>query len=576
MLKIIKEIWDFADTQHRRFLTGIMANFFRGIFSLFDYFAIYLAITVLLTRSALFKAMIPCVALIAAGVLGRIVMDGISSSQLMEAGYGVSKEKRLHAADKLRYVPMGYLEAMNLSEITGGLTTTLQDVETLAPMVLVQLISGMIGTFLMAITVTVLNLQVGIAAIFAIILYFFITSFQMRSLEGITKLRQEASDCLIFQVLEYLQGIQVIKGFGLFGEKNRSLTAAVWKSCKENTDLNVKAIPWDKGLRLLLSLFSVAVCAVALIQYLQGGMTLPLCLFLLVMSFVLFSSLDFAGSSISLLNLIDAAISQVKKLDSLPVMENGAINKKPESHEILCENVGFAYGNKEVIEDFTAVLKEKEITAVVGPSGSGKTTFAYLLSRFWDIHGGSIKIGGVDIRNYDYDTLLSQFSYVFQNVYLFHDTIENNIGFGRLCATHEEIVEAAQKARCHDFIMKLPEGYHTVIGEGGSSLSGGEKQRISIARAILKDAPIIVLDEATASVDPENELEIMEAIMELSKNKTCLIIAHRLNTVRNAGQILVIDKGKIVQRGRHDELMKKAGLYRRFITLKEQAGQWKL
>lgn len=576
MLKIIKNIWAFTDTQHKRLRTGVVVNFFRAIFSLFDYFAIYLAITALTAHAISSKIMLQCIVVIIIGVLGRIIMDGISSSKLIEVGYGIAKEKRMHVADKLRYVPMGYLETMNLSEITGSLTTTLGEVETLAPMVLVQFISGIIGTFLMAVYVTIANWQIGVVAIIAILIYFSITSCQRRALEKITVLRQGAQGSLIFQVLEYLQGIQVIRGFGQFGEKNKSLSAAVSKSCKKNTELNTKATPWDKGQRLLLSLFSIVVCAAALVQYLQGSLSLPLCLFMLVMSFVLFSSLDFAGSSISFLNLINVAIAEVNKIDSLPVIENGILKDEPMSHEIAFEAVEFSYDKRQVISKLNAVLKEKEITAVVGHSGSGKTTLVYLFARFWDINNGSIKIGGADIRKYDYDTLLLQFSFVFQNVYLFNDTIKNNIGFGHPAAAQEEIIQAAKKARCHDFIMELPDGYNTIVGEGGSSLSGGEKQRISIARAILKDAPIIVLDEATASIDPENELEIMQAIGELSKNKTCIIIAHRLNTVRNAGQILVIDDGRIAQSGTHEILMKKDGLYRRFIERREKANQWKI
>lgn len=340
--------------------------------------------------------------------------------------------------------------------------------------------------------------------------------------------------------------------------------------------MNIKSIPWLYGQRLILTLFSVAICKAALVQYLDGSLGLSLCLFTLIISFVIFSSLDFAGSSINFLNLIDVAITHVNKIDALPVIKNGKITNKLCRYDIIYDNVSFSYVKKEVLKNLNATLKEKEITAIIVQSGSGKTTLTHLLARFWDPSKGTIKLNGIDIKNYNYDILLEQISCVFQDVYLFNDTIENNIGFGRFGATHEEIIEAAKKAKCHDFIMMLPNGYDTLIGERGASLSGGEKQRISIARAILKDAPIIILDEATASVDPENELEIMQAIYELSKNKTCIIIAHRLNTIRSAGQILVLENGKIIQKGKHDELIKQDGVYRRFIEHREQAEKWKI
>lgn len=261
---------------------------------------------------------------------------------------------------------------------------------------------------------------------------------------------------------------------------------------------------------------------------------------------------------------------------NLETMDTDGRKITPANHDIDVENIEFSYDTRKIIDGISLHIPENTTTAIVGPSGGGKTTLCNLISRFWDVDKGDIKLGGVDVREYSMDSLMKNFSFVFQNVYLFADTVANNIRFGRENAFMDEVIVAAKKACCHDFIMQLPDGYDTVIGEGGATLSGGEKQRISIARAIMKDSPIIILDEATANVDTENEKELTKAVEALTKNKTILMIAHRLKTVRHADKILVVDKGKIVQQGNHDELMKQEGIYRCFIMAREVAVGWKL
>ena len=236
----------------------------------------------------------------------------------------------------------------------------------------------------------------------------------------------------------------------------------------------------------------------------------------------------------------------------------------------------FSYDRKPILKDVSITIPDKTTTAIVGPSGSGKTTLCNLIARFWDVDGGAVRIGGIDVKDYTLESLMDQVSMVFQKVYLLADTIENNIKFGRPDATHEQVVEAAKKACCHEFIESFPDGYDTVIGEGGATLSGGEKQRISIARAMLKDAPIIIFDEATANVEPENEDKLQKAMEALMQNKTILMIAHRLKTVQKADQIMVLAGGHIVQKGTHDELAGQDGLYRDFLDARKRAAGWKL
>ena len=244
----------------------------------------------------------------------------------------------------------------------------------------------------------------------------------------------------------------------------------------------------------------------------------------------------------------------------------------------LIETVGLTkkFGELDVLKGISERIYKGEVVSVIGPSGGGKTTLTNLMARFWDVKSGEVLLGGRNVKDYSFDSLMRNFSFVFQRVYLFEDTIANNIRFGEPDAPIEKVIEAAKKARCHDFIMSLPDGYDTVIGEGGASLSGGEKQRISIARAIMKDSPVIILDEATANVDPENEAELTKAIEELTKEKTIIMIAHRLKTVEHADQIIVIDGGRIVQQGKHSELMQQNGIYRTFVEDRKKAVSWKL
>ena len=297
---------------------------------------------------------------------------------------------------------------------------------------------------------------------------------------------------------------------------------------------------------------------------------------MVIAAFILFGALDSAGSYSALLRNVDLNVSKAQSVLDMPTMDIDGRDITPTNYDIDVENVEFSYDKRKIIDGVSVHIPQKTTTAIVGPSGGGKTTLCHLIARFWDVDRGCVRLGGMNVKDYSMDSLMKNFSFVFQSVYLFQDTIANNIRFGQPDAPMEKVMEAAKKACCHDFIMALPDGYETIIGEGGANLSGGEKQRISIARAIMKDAPIIILDEATANVDPESEQELTAAIEALTKEKTIMMIAHRLKTVRHADNILVIDGGKIVQSGTHDELMHQGGIYRRFVESRELAVGWKV
>lgn len=581
MLGTIRNIWQFAEPQHDLLVRAIAANFIKALFGLLDYFAIYVVIDALLAGAFSFEVIFEAVALVFIGVMGRCFADAVSMASMNGIGYSLSRDKRLLVADRLRYVPMGFFADVNLAELATVLTTTLDELETLGPLVLVQFVSGVIGTTVMAVFVLMFDWRIGLIALATVVVYFSVARLQQHALTALAPKKQAAQEDLVGAVLEYVEGMQVVKAFGLAGTQNNVVRKAVDDARQCTTELNLKSIPWVAVQQIVLSSASVVVAAVSTLLFLAGTTELSTCLFLLILSFVLFTSLDFAGNSVSLMNAIDSAVSKLGKLQTMPLLKSGDVKEAPASHGIAFENVEFDYGQTAeeadgLIKGITASIENGTTVALVGRSGSGKSTLARLIPRFWDVDEGRITLGGIDIRDYTYDTLLSQVSMVFQDVYLFNDTVEANIRFGRVDATREDVIEAAKRACCHDFIIKLPQGYDTIVGKGGSSLSGGERQRISIARALLKDAPIVILDEATASVDPENEFAIMQAIGELTRSKTCIMIAHRLNTVRHADQIFVIDDGRIVQRGTHDQLICQSGIYARFIKLRQDVAKWRL
>ena len=387
---------------------------------------------------------------------------------------------------------------------------------------------------------------------------------------------QKSQAALTEAVLETVQGMSVVKSFHLTGKGDRKLQDAL--DYKRRSDLDVEWVmtPYTAAQEAVLQIASVAMMLAAVLLCASGSMSLPNALMTVVVSFLVFSQVKLFSMGVSMLRLTAAAIDRTAETERMPQMDENGKAIAPERHDIVFDHVSFAYEKKPILRDISVTLPDRSTTAIVGPSDSGKTTLCNLVARFWDADSGSVRIGGHDVRDYTLESLMDQISMVFQNVYLFADTIENNIKFSCPNATHAQVVEAAKKACCDDFISALPDGYDTVIGEGGASLSGGEKQRISIARAMLKDAPILILDEATANVDPENEDRLQKAIEALTRDKTILMIAHRLKTVRSADQILVLDGGKIVQQGRHEELIRQSGIYADFVGGKRESAGWKL
>jgi len=576
MIGVFRKIWAFAGSMRNEIRKSVILGFFNAVFSALMFAALFVVLSALTAGSSETGSAWAALGLMLASILGKIITHYFSQLQQTKAGYFMVAEKRIAVGDKLKVIPMGYFNQNSLGNITAMATTILGDVEMQAPMVLVLTLGGFINTVVFALAILLFDWRVGLLVFAGILVFLWATSLQEKRSRSDSPKRQAAQAALVEAVLETVQGMGVVKAFGLDEKQDKKVDRAIEESCRKNTALTKAITPYAALQQLVLRLFSVLIILASVLFYLGGSMTLVNCLIMLIASFVVFEQLESAGHGAALLRLTEASIDRANEIDKVPVMDEGGKPIAPESFDIEFENVSFSYEKRPVLQDVSFRAPERTATAIVGPSGGGKTTVCNLIARFWDADSGSVRIGGVDVREYTLDSLLSCISMVFQNVYLFNDTIENNIKFGAPSATREQVVEAAKKACCHDFITNLPHGYDTVLGEGGATVSGGERQRISIARALLKDAPIVLLDEATANVDPENEDQLQRAIESLTREKTIIMIAHRLKTVRNADQILVIDGGRIVQRGTHEELLGQPGVYADFVGTRKQAIGWKL
>ena len=409
-----------------------------------------------------------------------------------------------------------------------------------------------------------------------IVVYLSATEISTRKSKATGPARQKAQEQLSESVLEYVQGMSVVKAYGLEKDKRQTVQKTIEESCNKALKLEYTVLPWSGIRQGVVWIFSLLIGICSVMFYFQESMALSRCILMLIASFMIYRELENAGNMSDLLQMLGASIDTANAIDEIPIMDEKGAELAPQDASVTFKDVEFSYEERKILDHINIEIKPQTTTAIVGPSGSGKTTLCHLIARFWDVQGGQILVGGHPVQEYKLDSLMKNISMVFQNVYLFQDTIENNIKFGRPDATREEVEDAAKRACCHEFIMALPDGYDTVVGEAGGTLSGGERQRISIARALLKDAPIVILDEATASVDPENEKELQEAIDALTHNKTIIMIAHRLKTVRHANQILVLDNGHIVQRGTHEELAEVPGLYYDFLNARKEAVGWKV
>ena len=487
---------------------------------------------------------------------------------------------RLAIGTALKRVSLGYFQEKDTGTILNSITTGLYTLENMGMRMIDTFVGGYLSFFCIFILLFVIHPFGALICLVGVLLSFLCLSLISRYSKRNTLVQNEVNEKLTRAAVEYTRGLPVVKSFGMEGAS----FSAFRKACVEARKIALK-IEWGFIPFNCLHLFALKLSGIVMIisvmaAGLSGKLSLPMILVFSLLSLTVFHSLEPIADSAHILSVINNAMDQIEALSPDNYIDEDGKDISPSGYDIHFEQVQFSYGKgdekRNVMESVSFTSQEGMITAIVGPSGSGKTTLCRLLARFYDVSGGRITLGGHNLKEFTCDSLLSNISMVFQNVYLFHDTVRANICFGKEQASEEEMIRAAKQARCHDFIMALPEGYDTVIGEGGSTLSGGEKQRISIARAILKNAPVIILDEATASLDPENEHLIQEALTELTVGKTVIVIAHRLATIENADQILVLDDGHIVQKGTHRQLIRQEGIYQRFVKIRELAEGWSI
>ena len=576
MMQTFKRIWAFSKKRHGAMKKALLFSFLRSVFGITQIIAILLTIEVCMNQRDAKECILWIVGLTLICILGNFLTSYIEQINTLETGFFMIHDKRLEVGNHLRRLPLGYFSTNASGKISTTLTSTLSGVETAATMVMVGIISGIFSSVAFVIFMLCYDWRMGLITAIGMILYLCIVNMQMKVSRKQAPKLQHAQDTLSNATLTFLQGMKVIKTCSLHQE-DQELEKAIDGSKDANIELTRVSMPTQYLAHLCIAIFESLIFITALyLRFVKQDITISQTILFIIFSFLSYAALNQAGSMLSMIGLLDAGMDEVEKIEKEQELEVKKGDRHAKNNDIVLDDVCFAYQDHEVLHHISATLKEHTCTAIIGPSGSGKTTLCHLIPRFKDVSSGSISIGGVPIKQMEYEELMSKISMVFQHVYLFEDTILNNIRFGKPDATLEEVRAAAKKACCDSFIMKLEHGYDTMIEEGGNNLSGGEKQRISIARAILKDAPIIILDEATSALDVENEHEIMKAIKELTKNKTVLMIAHRIQTVKQADCILALKDGVIVQKGTHEQLIAQDGLYKDFMNVKKEAQNWQL
>ena len=576
MLKMLKVFFDFCSKKRKRqFYIAIILTVIMGMCEAAKLPAIWYMFSNIFKGTYTLNSILISFLIMLIPVFISMVCRYISTLLQCSGGYGCSAEKRIEIAMHLRYVPMGYFNTNSLAYITSITTNTMEHLSDIATRVVMLVTTGLINTIIVVISLFFFDYRIGLVALFGVIIFLLFNTLIKNEGKKLAPKKEKADLGILATTLDYVLGISEVKSYNLYGKYSKRLDAANEEGRKVYTNAELSMIPLQTIQTYITRLIGVFMTIVAILLYIKGYNDLATTMTVIIASYIIYASLDSMGTFATLSKIIERCVERGNEVLSIETMDIKGETYETKTSDIELKNVSFSYDKKKIIDDVSLKIKGNTKVAFVGPSGSGKSTLCHLIARFWDVNEGAVMLDGKNVNDYNIDSLMDNFTFVFQNVYLFNDTIANNLKMAKENATTKEI-EDALRLSCCDFVFDLPNGIDTIVGEGGSTLSGGEMQRLSIARAILKDSKIVILDEATANVDPENEEKLMKAIDSLTKNKTVIMIAHRLKTVRNCDNIFVIDNGKIVQSGTHNELIKEDGLYKRFVSERKEVVDWKI
>jgi len=562
MISTFKKFFQFSGAHKSKWYKAIALELLRSLAGTLQMIPLFLVLANVIRQTLTARVALLSFLFVLLSVVLQVIFHYLGYRLEMRASYEMLDDKRISIGERMRYMPMGFFSNRSLGNLTAIATSTMDDLEALASSIVVRILTGYIHAVMFSLGYMIIDWRIGTIFLAGILVILVVNRKMLVVARAHSPQRLAAQMKLVDAVLEFLQGMSVVKAFNLSERSDTSFKTTIEETEKQNYNLETKSIPFNVLQQIILRMFAVAAIAAAVKFYFDGSMELFITLLVLIGGFMTYAKLEMAGALSFMLPTIDNAMDRIQEVDSAPFLDGSGRITDSDNNDIVLENIDFSYENSKVIDDVSLLIPQRTSCAIVGPSGSGKTTLVNLMARFWDVDSGSVKLGGVDVREWKFDEFMTHFAMVFQNVYLFNDTIENNIKFGRPSASHEEVVQVAKAARCHDFIATLPDGYDTHVEQGGSNFSGGQKQRLTIARAMLRKPAVLILDDSTSAVDTATDSKIREAFFNHLPDTTVIIIAQRISSIQGADNILVLDDGKVNGLGTHEELMETNDLYR--------------